>query len=96
MTDAITIEPSGEHRYAVTLQGAGAQSGHQVVVPSHLLAHLGLDPEDETRLVRASFEFLLEREPASSILPRFDLDVIGRYFPEYVDTIRSRLGSDHP
>jgi hypothetical protein len=34
-------------------------------------------------LVRRSFEFLLAREPKESILRRFDLPVIGRYFPEY-------------
>ena len=34
-------------------------------------------------LVRRSFEFLLEREPKESILSRFDLTVISRYFPEY-------------
>jgi hypothetical protein len=33
--------------------------------------------------VRASFRFLLDREPATSILARFSLDVISRYFPEY-------------
>lgn len=48
--------------------------------------------EDLERVVRASFEFLLEREPASSILPEFSLDVIGRYFPEYEDELRRRLG----
>ena len=36
------------------------------------------NPED---LVRASFAFLLEREPSESILREFDLTVIGRYFP---------------
>ena len=30
-----------------------------------------------------SFEFLLLREPPGSILPRFDLSVIQRFFPEY-------------
>lgn len=34
-------------------------------------------------LVTRSFEFLLEREPATSILRTFDLSVIRRYFPEY-------------
>lgn len=47
--------------------------------------------EDLERIVRASFEFLLEREPASSILPEFSLDVIGRYFPEYEDELPRRL-----
>jgi len=42
-------------------------------------------------LVRKSFEFLLERESNTSILSRFDLPVIGRYFPEYENTIGSML-----
>jgi hypothetical protein len=43
-------------------------------------------------LVRASFEFLLEREPATSILREFSLDVISRYFPGYPAEISARLG----
>jgi hypothetical protein len=34
-------------------------------------------------LVKRSFEFLLEREPPESILQRFTLPDIERYFPEY-------------
>ena len=33
-------------------------------------------------VVHAAFEFLLAREPASSIQRRFDCSVIRRYFPE--------------
>jgi hypothetical protein len=43
-------------------------------------------------LVRASFGFLLEREPRESILRSFDLSAISRYFPEYEREIRQRLG----
>jgi hypothetical protein len=46
--------------------------------------------------VRASFEFLLEHEPATSILRTFSLDVIGQYFPSYPADIRARLGSSDP
>jgi hypothetical protein len=42
-------------------------------------------------LLRMSFEFLLERESNTSILPSFDLPVIGRYFPEYEKQIGARL-----
>ena len=42
-------------------------------------------------LVRESFAFLLEREPPGSILPRFDLSVIPRYFPGYRAEIKRRL-----
>jgi hypothetical protein len=43
----------------------------------------GTEQEDIEELVARSFEFLLEREPADSILATFDLSVIQRYFPEY-------------
>jgi hypothetical protein len=43
-----------------------------------------IGPED---LVQKSFEFLLEREPASSILPKFELSIISNYFPEYEEEI---------
>ncbi|HET7287831.1 MAG TPA: hypothetical protein VFI71_10190 [Pyrinomonadaceae bacterium] len=44
------------------------------------------------RLIEASFEFLLEREPASAILSSFALlPVIERYSPEYQSVIRKTL-----
>ena len=41
-------------------------------------------------LIQESFDFLLERESNTAILPRFDLPTIGRYFPEYEKTIVAR------
>jgi hypothetical protein len=35
------------------------------------------------RCLEAAFRFLLDREPKESILGRFDLTVISRYFPEF-------------
>ena len=55
------------------------------------LARLDPAAPDPERLVRAAFAFLLEREPASSILRSFDLPVIGRYFPGWEDDVRERL-----
>jgi hypothetical protein len=49
------------------------------------LAPGAIEPED---LVRRSFEFLLEREPRTSILHEFDLPMIGQYFPDYEREIR--------
>ncbi len=82
MTD-IMIEPVGARSYDVTVEGA---SRHRVSVPARF------GDEDLERVVRVSFEFLLEREPASSILPEFSLDVIARYFPEYEDELPRRMG----
>ena len=59
-----------------------ATTTHDVTVTPEDVARYapGASPE---RLLEASFEFLLEREPASSILSRFALPVIERYFPDY-------------
>jgi hypothetical protein len=89
----IDIGSEGGHRYAVTLRSTRQETVHQVTVPAQLLEDLAVEAQNERDLVQASFVFLLEREPPSSILRRFDLDVIGQYFPEYMDTIRRRLGS---
>ena len=42
---------------------------------------------DVADLVRRSFEFLLAREANTSILRKFDLSTIERYFPEYARAI---------
>ncbi len=42
-------------------------------------------------LIKASFKFLLDREPKESILRSFNLNVIQRYFPEYLEKIKEYL-----
>ena len=46
--------------------------------------------DDVAELVRRSFEFLLAREPSTSILRDFDLSTIERYFPEYGREVRRK------
>ena len=77
--------------FVVSLDGDGYRTTHHVGVPDDLVARLGVAADRVEALVRLSFEFLLEREPPTSILPRFDLDVIGRYFPGYEAEMRVRL-----
>ena len=67
------------------------ETRHRVHV-SHLdLERLAPGATDPEELVRASFDFLLQRESKESILRVFDLTVIGRYFPEYEREIVRRL-----
>lgn len=61
----------------------GSRTTHEVHVPAADLARLAPGAPDPHELVARSFRFLLAREPKESILARFDLGVIGRYFPEY-------------
>jgi hypothetical protein len=67
----------------VTVGGRGAQTTHEVSVRDADLASLAPGAADPSDLVARSFAFLLAREPKGSILRRFDLMVIARYFPEY-------------
>lgn len=75
----------------VAVEQRGKRTEHTVTVSPASLARWGGGAgrkEDVEGLVRRSFEFLLEREPASSILRRFDLSVIESYFPEYDERFR--------
>ena len=90
MTD-ISITPMGPRQFGVQVREGEAQTSHQVTVPDSLIDDLQLPENDLERVVRESFLFLLDREPASSILPEFSLNEISRYFPEYTDELTARL-----
>ena len=79
----------------MTIDQRGRRTEHTVTVSPVSLARWGrgtIREEDVEDLVRRSFEFLLDREPATSILRRFDLSVIESYFPEYDETFKSGPG----
>jgi hypothetical protein len=81
---------AGGWRCRVTVGDGPSATTHEVGVTNADLLRLRPDAEVE-RLVEASFRFLLEREPRESILRRFELPVIGRYFPEYEAEVRRGL-----
>jgi hypothetical protein len=85
----IEITSSGVREFRVQVRDSGQVTTHQVTVPPQVE---GVElPDDLERVVRESFGFLLEREPASSILSQFSLGEISRYFPEYPDELARRL-----
>ena len=81
----------GPGRYVVEVADRGATTTHDVTVPAGFAASLGPSGVDDERLVEASFAFLLEREPPSSILSRFSLSDIAIYFPDYPEVLVGRL-----
>jgi hypothetical protein len=88
----IVIESHGDRTFDVRVRQGDRETNHRVTVPDRFEAELGLrGGVDLERLVRESFRFLLEREPASSILSQFSLNQITHYFPEYPREIRGRL-----
>jgi hypothetical protein len=82
---------SGPHEFGVEVTEGDETTAHRVIVPPTLLAGWGLDDTQSEAVVRESFAFLLEREPAGVILPEFSLAIIPRYFPEYAEEIPDRL-----
>ena len=74
----------------VTVRG-DTDTKHRVTVRREARDRLAGDRTSVEDLVRASFEFLLEREPNTAILREFDLDAISRYFPDYVAEMQRRF-----
>ena len=87
----IAITPLERREFDVRVREGDSETSHHVSVPEDLIRELGLPEDDLEAVVRESFEFLLEREPASSIMSEFSLDVITRYFPEYPQELSRRL-----
>ena len=87
----IRVESLGNDRYDVVVDDGRGTSRHEVTAPAAVVADLGGGEAAATRLIEASFEFLLEREPKEAILRRFDLPEIGLHFPDYPGEIRRRL-----
>jgi hypothetical protein len=87
----IRVAKKDETTYVVTVE-AETPTRHTVTVSLDYHAKLTDGKVSPEILVERSFEFLLEREPNTSILGSFDLPVIGRYFAEYESEIGKRLG----
>jgi hypothetical protein len=84
----VSCEPvAGGWACHVTVTEEGTSTRHEVTVGDADVDRLAPGAATPDDLVRRSFEFLLQREPKESILRRFELPVIGRYFPEYERTI---------
>jgi hypothetical protein len=91
MPAKIEIERTGDFEFRVRIVEKGSESTHHVTMKQDdydRIAGGKIKPEE---LLKRSFEFLLEREPKQSILSRFDLSIISRYFPEYEPEIKRRL-----
>jgi hypothetical protein len=82
------------YTYEVVVDGAdgGVETTHTVVLEPDYYQKLCGGTITHEWLIIQSFKFLLEREPNTAILPRFDLSEIARYFPEYEEEISARVG----
>ncbi len=91
---AAKIEVTGvrEGEFQVVVVEGASRSKHQVTLKERDYARLSERKVSQEDLIAKSFEFLLEREPKESILARFDLLDIARYFPGFERDVRQNMG----
>lgn len=86
----ITVKLIKDSNFEVTVK-LKSTTQHEVHVSNEFYRSLTDGKISHENLIKASFEFLLERESNNSILSQFDLKVISHYFPEYEKEMMRRL-----
>lgn len=83
MIEVRQIRTGDPMEFEVTVKEEQTLTRHRVSMTQETFQKLARGVDDPVRLVEAAFRFLLDREPKESILSRFDITVISRYFPEF-------------
>lgn len=83
-------ETDKEFSFEVTARDNQGTSSHSVTLSREDLDRLAGDAEEPEHFIHRCFRFLLERESKESILSNFDVSVIGKYFPDFEQTIEGR------
>lgn len=84
----IEVEKKNDREFLVIVDEKGSQTEHNVEVDDEYFKKLTRGKITKEELIKKSFEFLLNRESKESILSRFNLKIIKRYFPEYEEKIK--------
>ena len=87
---SIEVKQKDTETFAVTVRETTTTT-HLVTLSQNYYQKLTEGKVSPEILIEKSFEFLLERESNTMILARFDLPVIGDYFPEYEKNIVQRF-----
>jgi hypothetical protein len=87
----ITITELEPGTFGVQVEEGHETTSHRIRLEDDFLDDAGLDTFEREALVRETFEFLLEREPATAIMAEFGLDDVQRFFPDYVEELSRRL-----
>jgi hypothetical protein len=69
--------------FEVVVREGQGKTRHRVTMAQDTCAQLTAGEHTPEDCVEAAFRALLDREPKESILSRFDVTVISRYFPEF-------------
>ncbi len=64
------------------------KSSHNVVISDEVYQELTNSMISKYELLEKSFAFLLDREPNTSILTNFEIQIISHYFSDYTNCVR--------
>ena len=78
----ISITSKDQDTFSVTVTGSSTTT-HIVTISDQIYSKLTSGKISKVTLLEKSFEFLLQREPNTSILAKFNLEVISQDFPDY-------------
>jgi hypothetical protein len=84
--DMLEVRRTGEGdplEFEVVIREGKGENRHDVTMAQETCERLTAGKHTPERCLEAAFRFLLDREPKESILSRFDVSVISRYFPEF-------------
>ncbi len=84
----VEVKRKNEQEFVVTIEERGSTTEHAVTLDNEYYQKLTGGRMTEEELIKKSFQFLLEKESKESILSRFDLKIIRKYFPEYEEEIK--------
>jgi hypothetical protein len=79
--------------FVVTVREPNGQTSHQVSLSQQTWQRLSGGTYSPEQCIDAAFRFLLDREPKESILGRFDVTLIARYFPSFERDLPRYLSS---
>ena len=96
MAQKIEVETVSEGTFRVRVVEGKSETSHVVTLKPADYERIAGGKVLPDELVKMAFEFLLGNEPKESILGRFDLSLIGRYFPNFESEMRRRLTHRHP
>jgi|SRR6185369_14577494 hypothetical protein len=69
--------------FDVVVRDGRGETHHHVTASPEVCERLTGGKRTPEECIQAAFSFLLDREAKESILQRFDVTVISRYFPEF-------------
>ena len=84
----LLITELSKDKFEITVN-ADRITKHVVSVTDQMMLNLTNNKISKEEHLNFSFNFLLEREPNTSILSKFDIIVISKYFPEYISKVEN-------